>query len=237
MTKILGVCKDLTANVAVRKGVKNGAKQIAKGVSKVVPYVAAPVVFYILRDEKDFKRHVADLQARNRYVSPQAEKNVELISELEKKGVILEQRAWEAPRFNNNYLTDDAYEDIAARISSSNKLTYTERKKYMQQLARSNNKKYEPPFKGNEEAETANTVEETTATTTQETPQKSLFERLHEASTGSGEAVATDVDIEEVVNEALETFDPDDYDIDGTDTDGGDGSIFEKIFKSVTGEG
>lgn len=118
--------------------------------SSKLPSIKTPMVSYLIQKESDFKNFIEEKILNNKYIFPEQKSTYDIITFLEKKKIILpEELTSESPRFNNNILTDDAYEKIVDKIADTNTLTNAQKKTYIDKLANNNNKSYKPPaFKG-----------------------------------------------------------------------------------------
>ena len=99
----------------------------------IIPFVAMPLVAYILRNENDAKKSILNDALNNRYILPNEKTNMKVISELEEKKIIEVQKPWQAPRFNDGVLTKTGYEDVTTQIKNSN-LSEIEKEQYLKQL-------------------------------------------------------------------------------------------------------
>ena len=99
----------------------------------IIPFVAMPLVAYVLRNENDAKKSILNDALNNRYILPNEKTNMKVISELEEKKIIEVQKPWQAPRFNDGVLTKTGYEDVTTQIKNSN-LSEIEKEQYLKQL-------------------------------------------------------------------------------------------------------
>ena len=99
----------------------------------IIPFVAMPLVAYVLRNENDAKKSILNDALNNRYILPREKTNMKVISELEEKKIIEVQKPWQAPRFNDGVLTKTGYEDVTTQIKNSN-LSEIEKEQYLKQL-------------------------------------------------------------------------------------------------------
>ena len=122
-----------------------------KVLKKTLPFVAVPMVAYMLRTQKDTIEYMGEQLSKNFSPDRKMVNNLKLLEELEKKDIIEHERPWDPPRFNDNKLTDNVYEGIVAKIKASNKLNSVDKQHYLKALARANEKSDATAFKGSED--------------------------------------------------------------------------------------
>jgi hypothetical protein len=93
-------------------------------------------VFDSLQNEKEF---FADY-AKSGYKLPHIEKNANLVSTLERKDILKEQRAWDPPMFDQGHLTSNGYNRVRQSIIDAPdwKMSESEKIKALNDLARNN---------------------------------------------------------------------------------------------------
>ena len=111
----------------------NNTLKKASGNKAIIPFVAMPLVAYVLRNENDAKKSILNDALNNKYILPNEKTNMKVISELEEKKIIEVQKPWQAPRFNDGVLTKTGYEDVTTQIKNSN-LSEIEKEQYLKQL-------------------------------------------------------------------------------------------------------
>ena len=124
----------------------------SKNILKTVPIVTTPLIAYVLRTERETVDYMGEQALKGFSSDEKMKTNINIMSELESKGIIDKEQPWNPPRFNDSCLTNNAYEGVVAKINASKNLSQYEKEQYLKKLANANYKTYHKPlsFKGDD---------------------------------------------------------------------------------------
>ena len=107
----------------------------SKNILKTVPIVTTPLIAYVLRTERGTVDYMGEQALKGFSSDEKMKTNINIMSELESKGIIDKEQPWNPPRFNDSFLTNNAYEGVVAKINASKNLSQYEKEQYLKKLA------------------------------------------------------------------------------------------------------
>ena len=120
----------------------NKVMQILKPSEKELPVVSSAMVLFFmgLQIEDEFKKELMERTLKNEYISPNSSNIAKVLTELENKRIIKPEYPYDAPRFCNGILTQNAYDDIIEKVKGapSYLLNDMQKRDIINSLAKSN---------------------------------------------------------------------------------------------------